>query len=316
MAQKKENRACSAEVVMLLPKASTDIASGDVVVLSRRNDPVSLAALGPAGRVSPIASARAGQWAIGVADSVFSSAVAGAALYATPTADASIRVLREGQFYLALSNAAGKAGDPVVYLSGASGAQLFTIDGKRPGFAVARVCNDFSAASSGDLQLCELVTTPEGAPNIYAWLENRVLEGCQVKLHAAPGSKVGVGAFLVGTVPANNAIIIQNKYYNIAKLATLAFGGTASLTASAFKAKWVVARSGSFAVRSCSGSKAGLASYTVAGVTVGLITPITLTAGEIPVALLVQFSAATMSAARIHNVRGPGLIPRVGTWGV
>jgi hypothetical protein len=318
MAQKREARAGSADVVMLIPKASTDINPGDVLVMARANDPISIQAIGPIGRVRPIAAAREAQWAVGVTDSANLSAMQmiGATLYAAPTADISVRVQRNGFVYLALTNTAGKAGDSVSYSSGASGAQLFAISNKRPGEAVAKVCNDFTGGSSGNLILCQLIENPIGAPSIYYWLENRVLEGCQVKLHAAPTSKVGVGAFLVGTVPAANAVLIRNKYFNIAKLATLAIGGVASAASSTFKAKWVVARSGSFAVRSCTVSKALLASFTVAGVTVGLLRPVTMTVGEIPVALLVQFSAATMSAARIFNVRGPAYVPAVGSWGI
>ena len=314
--QKKENRASSADVVHLIPKASTDITSGDVVVLARRNDPVSLAALGAAGRVSPIAAARSGAWLVGVADMPFTSAIVGATDYATPDADNAIRVLRSGQFYLAIVATSGKAGDLVEYSSGASGAQLFQINNKRAGFAVAKIVNDFSGASANDQQLCELLTVPIGGPNIQYWLENRVLEGCSVELHAAPGSQVMVGGLLAGTVPAQNAVIIQNKYFDVARDATLAFGGVGSAAASTFRAKWVVARSASFGIRSGSGTKAALASYTVAGVTIGLLTPVTMTAGEIPIALLIQFSAATQSAARIKNVRGPNNIPSVGSWGV
>ncbi|MBS3927778.1 MAG: hypothetical protein KGZ65_04220 [Sphingomonadales bacterium] len=315
MAQKKENRACSADSIQLIPKASTDISSGDVVVMARKNDPISLSALGPAGRVSPIAAARQGQWCVGVADNVFTSAVVGATDYATPDADNKINVLREGQFYLALSTAAGKAGDAVVYASGASGAQLFAIDNMRQGYAVARVVSDFSGASSGDLQLCELILKPTGGPDVAHWLENRVVNGCEVLLHAAPGSQVKVG-HNTGTVVHKNLVLIQNAIKSIAQDVTLAFGGVGSAAASTIRFKWVVARSGSFAIRSGSGSKAALASYTVAGVTAGLLAPVTMTAGEIPIALLIQFSAATQSAARIKNIRGLGVVPRVGSWGI
>ncbi len=316
MAQKKENRACSDSVVHLTPKASTDILSGDVVVLARRSDPVSLSAIGPAGRIRPIGAAREGQWVVGVCDDVFTTTVVGATDYAAPDADNNVRVMRGGQFFLALTATAGKAGDLVVYSSGAAGAQLFAINNKLGGFAVAKVVNDFSGASSGDVQLCELITVPLGGPNIYAFLENRVISGCEIKLHAAPGSQVMAGALLVGTVPADNVVLIQNKDFNVTRDATLAFGGVGSAASSTVRFKWVVARSASFGIRSGSGSKAALASYTVAGVTIGLLTPVTMTAGEIPVALLIQFSAATQSAARIKNVRGPNLIPNVGSWGV
>ena len=316
MAQKSENRASSADVVHLIPKASTDILSGDVVVLARKSDPISLSVLGAAGRVSPIAAARQGQWAVGVCDNVNTSLVLGATDYAAPDADNAVRVLRSGQFYLAIVATSGKAGDFVEYSSGAAGAQLFQINNKRQGYAVAKIVNDFSGGSANDVQLCELLVHPLGGANIHHWIENRVISGCEVKLHAAPGSQVMAGALLVGTVPADNVVVIQNKYFNVARDATLAFGGVGSAAASTVRFKWVVARSGSFAIRSGSGTKAALASYTVAGVTAGLLAPVTMTAGEIPVALLIQFSAATQSAARIKNVRGPGVIPNVGSWGV
>lgn len=315
MAQKKENRAKSDESIHLIPKASTDIKSGDVVVLSRKNDPISLSALGPAGRISPISAVRQGQWSVGVCDEVFTSDVVGATDYAAPDADNAVKVLRDGQFYLALTSAAGKAGDAVVYSSGAAGAQLFVIDNMRQGFAVARVCKDFSGASSGDLQLCELIKKPIGGPDVAFWLENRVVAGCGVYLHAAPASQIKVG-HNVGTVAEKNLVLIQNALKSIAQDVTLAIGGVASLAASTIRFKWVVARSASFAIRSGSGSKAALASYTVAGVTAGLLAPVTMTAGELPIALLIQFSAATQSAARIKNVRGPGIVPRVGSWGI
>jgi len=316
MAQKKENRACSAEVVHLTPKASTDILSGDVVVLARRSDPISLSAIGPAGRIRPIGAAREGQWVAGVCDDVFTTTVVGATDYATPDADNNVRVMRSGQFYLALTAAAGKAGDLVVYSSGAAGAQLFAINNKLGGFAVAKVVNDFSGASSGDVQLCELITVPLGGPNIYSWLENRVVDGCRVTAATQPSSQVMVGDLLAGTVPGVNIVIIQNKVFRIARDAALALGGVNSLAASTFRSKWVVARSASFAIRSSSGSKAALASYTVAGVTIGVLTPVTMTAGEIPIALVIQFSAATASAPHIKNVRAPSIVPNVGSWGV
>ena len=313
MAQKTENRASSSEVIHLIPKASTDISSGDVVVMARRSDPVSLAALGPAGRIKPVATAREGAWLVGVCDQKFTSDIVGATDYATPDADNALRVLRSGQFYLAISDTSGKAGDYVKYSSGATGAQVFIVDNRRPGFAVAKIVNDFSGATANDVQLCELLEVPIGGPNLHYWLENRVIDGCNVRLHAAPGSQVEVGQIASHGV---NAIILQNALFTIAQDVTLAFGGTGSLAASTVRFKWVVARSASFAIRSGSGTKDALASFTVAGVTVGLLTPITMTAGEIPIALLIQFSAATQSAARIKNVRGPGLIPRVGSWGV
>lgn len=313
-AQTPENYGAEGRIIHLLPKASTDVSSGDVVVLARRNDPVSLAAIGPAGRVRPIGAAREAQWAVGVIDEKITSDIVGSTEYATPTAKR--RIQRGGQFYLAISDTAGKAGDAVKYSSGATGAQVFAIDNMRQGYAVARIVNDFSGATANDRQLCELIQKPIGGPDINFWLENRVLEGCIAGLATQPASRVAVGQVLAGTVNAKNLVILQNVVKSIARNKSLALGGVASLTASKVRFKWVVARSASFAIRSGSSAKAGLASYTVAGVTVGLLTPVTMTAGEIPVALLIQFSAANQSAARIKNVRGPGVIPRVGSWGV
>lgn len=313
-AQTPENYASRGEILHFLPKASTDISSGDVVVMARKNDPISLSQLGPAGRLKPIAAAREGQWAVGVVDEKVTSDIVGTTEYATPTKK--LRVQRKGLFYLAISDTAGKAGDAVKYSSGATGAQVFAIDNMRQGFAVARIAVDFSGATANDRQLCELIEKPVGAPDINFFLENRVLQGCSVRAATQPSSQVMIGKLIAGTVPENNLVIIQNRVFSIARDTALALGGVASLAASTVRFKWVVARSASFAIRSGSGTKAGLASYTVAGVTAGLLSPVTMTAGEIPIALLIQFSATTQSAPRIRNVRGPGVVPRVGSWGI
>lgn len=313
MAQIKESRARGDSTVHLLPTASVDITSGDVVVAARKHDPISRSQLGTPGAVRPIASAHHGRWVVGVCDQTFTTTVVGATEYATPTA--SLRIQREGVFRLSIVSTSGKAGDYVRYSSGATGAQLFDIDNLQVGRALGVIERDFSGASANDLQYVRLLKQPLDGPSIYHYLENRVIEGCNVLLHAAPGSQIKVG-HNTGTVVQKNLVVIQNALKSIAQDVTLAFGGVASAASSTIRFKWVVARSASFAIRSASGSKAALASYTVAGVTAGLFVPVTMTAGEIPIALLIQFSAATQSAARIKNVRGPGYIPRVGSWGV
>lgn len=312
-AQTPENYASRGEILHFLPKASTDISSGDVVVLARKNDPISLSQVGPAGRIRPIGAAREAQWAVGVVDEKVTSDIVGATEYATPTKK--LRVQRKGLFYLAISDTSGKAGDCVKYSSGATGAQVFAIDNMRQGFAVARIAVDFSGATANDRQLCELIEKPVGAPDINFFLENRVIQGCSVRAATQPASQVMIGK-AVGTVAEQNIVIIQGRVFSIARDTALALGGVASLAASTVRFKWVVARSASFAIRSGSGTKAGLASYTAAGVTAGLLSPVTMTGGEIPVALLIQFSAATQSAPRIRNVRGPAVVPRVGSWGI
>src|SRR3990167_929191 len=190
MAQEKQNWAREADIAHLIPKASTDITPGDVVVMPRRNDPISLSQLGATpGRIEPIAAAREGQWAVGVAQGLFTSAAVGATLYATPTQSGGVAVKRNGIVRLAISNTSGQAGDLVRYTSGGTGAQVFAIDNRRSGWAVAKIAKTFSGASADDVQDCELIEIPLGGPNLYHYLENRVLEGCSVELHAAPGSQ-------------------------------------------------------------------------------------------------------------------------------
>ena len=316
MAQAPESFVKSDSSIHLIPTASVDINPGDVVVMSRKCEPMSLARLNATpGRIRPLAAAEFGRFAVGVVEGKFTSAIVGATDYATPDADNAMKVHREGVHRLAISSTAGKAGDLVRYSSGASGAQVFVIDNRRAGQAIGRIFKDFTGASANDLQYVELIKRPLGGPDIHHFLENRVVNGCEVLLHAAPGSQVKVG-HNTGTVVHKNLVLINNSLKSIAQDVTLAFGGTASLAASTVAFKWVVARSASFAIRSGSGTKSGLASYTVAGVTIGLLTPVTMTAGEIPIALLIRFSAATMSALHIKNVRGPVMIPNVGSWGV
>ena len=316
MAQQPQNRHSAPDIDQAIPTASVDINPGDVVISSRKHDPRSLALVNAtAGRIRPLAVAFHGQWLAGVVDGKFTSAVVGATLYATPDATSKLRIFRDGVHRLAISNTSGKKGDYVVYASGASGAQVFSINNKRAGIAIGRIAQDFSGASADDTQQVELLTHAQQGQSIYYWLENRVVDGCEVLLHAAPGSQIKVG-YNVGTIVAKNLVMIQNQLKSIAQDVTLAFGGVGSVAASTVRFKWVVARSGSFAIRSGSGTKAALASYTVAGVTIGLLTPVTMTAGEIPIALLIQFSAATQSAARIKNVRGLNMVPNVGSWGI
>ena len=305
------------DLLHLIPKASTDINPGDVVVMPRKSDPVSISALGATpGRIEPIAAAREGQWHVGVAVGKFTSAAVGATLYATPTQSGGMAVQRRGIVRLAMTDTAGKVGDPVIYSSGASGAQLFVITKKATQWAVGFVAKDFSGATANDPQYVELCEVPIGGPNLFTYLENRVLGGCHVCAGTQPASRVRIGRFLAGTVPEVNLIILQNKVYSIAANKSLAMGGVASAASSSFRTKWVVARSASFGIRSGSGTKSALASFTVAGVTIGLLTPVTMTAGEFPIALLVQFSAANQSNARIFKVFGQDIIPKVGSWGL
>jgi len=321
MAQTPEARKRGKDVIHLIPLASTDISSGDVVALSRANDPVSVSALGTAGRISPVAAAREGQWAVGVCDNKWTTGIAGATDYAAPDADNALRVERSGVFNLALVPTSGAVGDYVVYSSGASGAQLFTIDNSRPGYAIGRIAKAFSGATANDLQEVELVTHDLGAANLVHWLENRVLTGCIVHQHSAAAARsqnvaVGYSSTTAGQ-DSNNVVLIQNQVYSLASDFTLDIGDCSVAGQSAAQFRWVVARSGAFASRTASGIHSAFASYTATGISAGMMVPTTMTAGEVPIALVINFSnPQSYTNGLLHNLRTPNLIPRVGSWGI
>ena len=318
MPQEAENYVKTSDAVHLIPTASVDILPGDVVMMSARNDPASLVYVNATpGRIRPMSAAYHAKWVVGVLDGRFTSAVYGATDYAAPTQQHAQRVIREGIVRLALTNTAGQAGSLVRYSSGAAGAQLFVIDNRRPGWAIGRIAKTFSGATANDPQYVELALPPLGGPSLLYFLENRVLHGCFVK--AGPGnlSNVAVGHSTTSSKDMINLMVIQNQAFSVPDDATLAFGGNATLGATSTVAfKWVVGRSGTFAVRSASGTKAALASFTNSGVTAALLAPVTMTAAEIPIALLIRFSAGAMTIAKIKQIRGPGIVPRVGVWGI
>lgn len=315
-----EPRTQDTDVDQAVPVPSLDINQGDVLVSSRAADPRSLKSVfATPGRVTPITAETQGLWLAGVAGSVFKNDNfnVNSTTYAAPGLNERVKVNRRGIYRLAITATSGKKGDYVHYKSGASGAQLFNIDNSRIGYAIGRISQDFSGASANDPQTVELCDHAQEGQSIYHFLENRVLEGCVAQAATQPTSRVCVGKVKQGTVTCNNAVIIQGVLKDgIARNKSLAFGGVASLATSTIRFKWVVARSGGFAVRSCSVSKAALASFTNVGITAQLFKPIAFTAGEIPVALLIQFSKVSLTAAMIKNVRGPSMIPRVGAWGI
>jgi len=319
MAEVPESRSINdTDIDHATPTASVDINPGDVVVSSRIGDPRSLQVINKtAGRIRPITAAFWGQWSLGVASGKFNNdgLIVNSTTYATPTSQNDVKVYRRGVHRLALTNTAGQKGDYVRYSSGASGSQLFVIDNSRPGWAIGRVYQTFTGATANDPQQVELLVKNPDGQDLYYFLENRVVEGCRVFAAAQPASRVRVG-HVQGTVSARNIRIIQNRVYSGAAT-SIAFGGVCSLTSSFMRFKWVVARSGGFAVRSCTIKKKGGTSYTnAAAISIGMLRPITWTAGEVPVALLLQRSTTNQSNARIFNVRGPAMIPRVGSWGL
>lgn len=317
MAQQKENRDSDDSIDQAIPTASVDINPGDAVMMSRSHDPRTLQLINKTpGRIRPITAAFHGQWFAGIANGKFTNdgLIVDATAYAAPTSNNAVRLFKNGRVRLAISNTSGQKGDYVRYSSGTSGSQIFVIDNRRPGWAIARIAATFTGASANDAQACDLIEHQLQGQSIYAFLENRVVEGCRVFASAQPASRVRVG-HVQGTVSARNIRLIQNKIFSGAAT-SIAFGGVCSLTSSVTRFKWVVARSGGYGVRSCTVTKKHATSFTTNAVTIGLLRPITWTAGEVPVALLIQRSASNQSNARIKNVRGPELIPQVGSWGI
>lgn len=321
MAQEKLNITSDSGKVSLIPKASIDIAPGDLVVMPRTADPISISALGPTpGRIEPIAAAREGQWMAGIVDGDrFSLAVVGSVDYAAPDQDNAMTVRRRGVVRLALVPTSGKAGDYVKYSTGGTGAQLFAIDNTQRGQAVAILMKDYTGATANDVQYCELLEVPLGGPNLYHFLENRVVDGCEVQEHSAAASrsqnvKVGFSSTTAGQ-EEKNLVLIQNRLVSLASNFTLDIGDCSVTGASNVRFRYVVARSGAFATRTASGRFTLAASYTNSGVSALMMVPATMTAGEVPIALIVNFSQQSYTNGLIHNLRSPGL-PRVGSWGL
>ena len=173
MSQQPSAYANRGAVQHVIPKASTQISSGDLVVMARGADPISRAVLGAESRVSPIATAWGGQWAIGIADADFSTNTVGATLYAAPTSNQAIPILRNGVVRLAIVQTSGKAGDLVVYSSGGTGVQLFKVNNFRRDVAIGRIWKDFSGATANDAQLVQLIEKPMTEKDVYYWLQNR-----------------------------------------------------------------------------------------------------------------------------------------------
>jgi len=191
------------------------------------------------------------------------------------------------------------------------------------GRAIGRIAKSFTGATANDVQEVEILQIPLGGPNLYWYLENRVLMGCQVHQHSAAGARsenVSVGwssTTIGGAAGDQNSIILRNKLCaNIASDYTLAIGDCSATGASTFRARYVVARSGGFASRTCSGTKATV-SYSTSSVTAGLFVPTTMTVGEIPIALVLNHSTPhSYTNGLIKNICGPNILPRFGSWTV
>ena len=312
MGQESSPFAHRGEIVHLIPKASTDIKSGDYVLMPRASDPISRARLGAESNISPIGAAWNSQWGVGIVDSDFNTNTVGATKYATPTADEALPVIRKGTVRLALNKTSGKAGDNVIYASGAAGAQVFTINNFRRDIGVGVVFKDFSGASSGDVQQVLLYEKPLYGRDIYFWLGNRVLQGCKMKKHSVDNqasSQINAGA--TGEV---NLFIVKGKVNSKARVTDFTMGAL-NPGASDLRFYWVAVKlsttgaAANWTKETCTGPFTGLASWTNSQVSAGMMIPITWTSNMIPVALVIGWSNTEVSIGndRILNLGGPDL---------
>lgn len=313
MAQENKNYAHRGEIMMVIPKASTNISSGDYVVMPRNNDPISIARLGAESRISPIGAAWNAQWGIGVVDSRFTTNTVGSTKYATPTEDEALPVIRKGVVRLAIVQTAGKRGDLVVYSSGATGAQLFAINNFRRDIAVGRIFKDFSGATANDTQLVELIEKPIAERDIYFWLDNRVLQGCKIKKHSVNNqASTQVNAGATGEV---NLFIVKGKVNSVARVTDFTMGAINPGGQSAVRFYWVAAKlsttggAAKFTKETCTGPFSAFASWTNSQISAGMMVPITWTSNMIPVALIVGWSNTQVSIddTKILNIGGQGL---------
>jgi hypothetical protein len=304
------------DIMMVIPTGSVACSSGDYVVMARNIDPISRAVLGAESRIRPAASAYASQWGIGIVDSDFTTNTVGATLYATPTANQALPVIRRGVVRLAINKTSGKAGDLVIYVSGATGAQLFTLNNFRRDVAVGRLYKDFTGATANDLQQVELIEKPISEKDIYFWLGNGVVQGCKVKAHSvANQASTQVMAGATGEV---NLFMVKGKMNTAARKTDFTLG-IAAPGASDLRMFWFalkVSTTGAaiaFTKETCTGPFTAFASWTASGVSLGMMIPITWTSNMIPVGLGLRFSATlvTMKDERIFNLGPAGLIP----WG-
>lgn len=308
MAQLKENFSHSGDFNVYIPKASTDITSGDVVVMPRKFSPKSRSRLGTLNRVSPISSADAAPWVVGVADADFNTNTVGATLYASPTSNQSIPVYKRGVFKLAISNTSGNAGDLIAYSSGATGAQIFAITNKA-GHAIGMLEKSFSGATANDPQYVRLIEKEMYGPDLAYYLENRVLLDCTLKpISGASQSGICIGTTYTGN-RQGNVVLIQGKLCRITRDTVLNVSKLTGGATSRVKARMIVARSGGFGYRTCSGYKT-LTTFTKTGFSNIYFVPTTQTSGEICIGYVVFASAITKATAgMLFSVKGPIMLP-------
>lgn len=295
MAQQAENRKYRGEWRKLLPKASTAISSGDVVVLGDKSEEKGLGNYKRGltnARIEPMSDDDQNQFVVGICDMNWTSTSDD---YASPVINVSDLVtFTSGVFRLAIVDTSGNVGDKVVYSSGATGAQLFTIDNERPEYAVGEIWRTFSGASANDVQEVLFYNRfVDRSNDVYMSLENHVVYGGWVRpLNAgATTSSVSVGG------GADDIVFrVKGRILRIVEDATLAMpnppGGS---TIQVYK---IVARSGGVAIGTATAR--AVASWTAT--TIGDFPA--LTSGEALLAYVRAFSASDYSLTSIFNIRG------------
>jgi len=312
MAEANLGYAHRGEVEHLIPKASTEITAGDYVVMPRESDPISRAVLGAETRVSPVGSAYACQWGVGVSDDDFNTNYPGATPYASPAANQSIDIIRKGVVRFRIIQTSGKAGDNVVYSSGGTGAQLFKINNFRRDVGVGEIAKDFSGATANDTQQVVLYEKSLHGQDIYFWLQNRVVQGCKFKARSLASSR-GSSQINAGATGEVNMFMVKGKVNSVARVTGFVVGGINPGGQSAIRFYWLACKlsttgaAPAFTKETCTGPFSAFASWTNSGISVGMMIPITWQSNLIPAALMVGWSntQVTIADAKLINLGGP-----------
>ncbi len=319
MAQIKENYANTGDFQVYIPKNSTNLTSGDIVVMPRKYSPRSRAYLGVLNRISPISSRVHAPYMVGVVDSDFNTNTVGATLYAAATSDQALSVYKRGVFKLAMVDTSGNAGDLVKYSSGATGVQLFTIEkGSTKAWAIGALEKSYSGATANDVQAVRLIEKDETGPDLAFWLENRVVQGCKMKRHSVGAQRsrmIDFGA--TSSTGDMNLCLIQGKPFFFARETDCSVGTELAGAASTVKMRAVVLMSTSASARTCSASTKAT-TWSTAAVTAGCFVPKTITSGELIIGYVVAWSTTGLSYAvsQVQQLYGPSEIPKYGNWSV
>lgn len=307
MAQEFKAYAHRGDIMTVIPKNSVTINSGDYVVMARNVDPISRAVLGAESRIMPPSTAYMCQWGIGIVDSDFSTNTVGATLFAAATANQALPVIRRGVVRLAIVQTAGNAGDLVIFSSGGTGAQLFTLNNYRRDVAVGRIYKNFTGATANDPQLVELIEKPISEKDIYFWLGNGIVDGSRPRAHSVANdqsTQIAIGV----TAGGGNRFMIKGKLLSLARDLTFPIG-LAAPGADMLRFLWIAAKVSTtgtavaWTKETCTGPFTGLGTYTASGVSLGMMVPITWNSNMIPLGLVMRFSATLLritNAAVIH----------------